>query len=241
MFGLRTPRMHWGAPVFALIRRSALQKVGGWSVKHDGCADYHLWLKLALLGPPVVNQRVTAAHRVHGNSYGDRLRQTEIVNYYSRHIEASRDALLKLENTESNVLPYLKRLSAQESLLDLLRVLVMEKSGNFPDAVRKFNQNMSGELNTSVSLVWNTFLWFCKPYFLSNGLNRSANKVLDLIDQYPRNDSLLHRLLWKWALNHSPSFSLLKRYPWKTSIWSKILSRARYRGLSIVRELKSRT
>ena len=78
-----------GEPFLALIRRSALESVGGWSNQHDGFGDYHLWLKLALHGPLVVSERVTAAYRVHKGSYSDRLRTDNVVQYFTGRCAAS--------------------------------------------------------------------------------------------------------------------------------------------------------
>jgi len=113
-----------GEPFLALIRRSALESVGGWSTQHDGSGDYHLWLKLALHGPLVVSERVTAAYRVHEDSYSQKLRTDNLVRYYTGRCKASRSALDYRHEQGYDAEHLWVRVAAQEALLELLKGFV---------------------------------------------------------------------------------------------------------------------
>ncbi|WP_423824449.1 glycosyltransferase family 2 protein [Salinibacter ruber] len=221
-----------GPPFLALIRRSALKSVDGWSPQYEGCSDFHLWLKLGLLGPLVSNGHVTAANRKHSSSHGADLRSSgqEVVNYYARRVGASEDVLARRRRAGLNVERYRPRLEVQKALLEYLKVLV-GKEGRGLHAIARQLQTMTEDQPREVLLpVWRHFQWYVGPYAQEIGIHRYASKILDLVDCWPSSGSPFREILFDWALSHTPASDMIKRYPFTPSCWRRVSKRG-YRKL----------
>lgn len=215
-----------GESLCALIRRDALKCVDGWSTRHVGCGDYHLWLKLALLGPLVVRSSVTAGHRIHGSSHADELRSKEPLRYYARHVDASRDALTWRQKEGLSIEPFRPRHKAQRALLDLFEAIMTEELPDQREAVRRFDRSVSEESRDTILSIWATFRWYIRPYAQCVGAQSFATKILDLVEQWPSSDSRFRDILRQWAFRRTPADELLRRYPLSSLCWSHLLDRS---------------
>ncbi len=215
-----------GEPLVALIRRDALESVDGWSTRHDGCGDYHLWLKLGLLGPLVVSESATAAYRNNvDGSVSSRLRKDNLLYYYEQHVYASHDALKLREERGLDTEVYERRSRAQAALLELLRVLLTEKDGDLQQAAKQFDRNVAGEFPEGISPMWSTFQWYVSPTVQEVGPRNFAFRLFGLVDRWPYTDSHLRSLFQEWAYNLTPATGLLLQHPWRISSFRHLLKR----------------
>ncbi len=218
------PKNTLGEPALALIRSEALRSADGWSSEYEGCSDYHLWLKLALQGPLVVSERVTAGHRIYGNSYGDTLRRRKATQYYTRRVNASEDALDRRRERGLNIQSFRPLLEAHEASKQLLPFLLGE-SCRVLGAARQIDDSLSRAPHGSAVQMWDILQWYCEPHMENVGIRRFAKRVLDLVDRWPDTDSKFRNLLRDWAFKRSPAGDLVKRYPWKRSCWNHLVHR----------------
>ena len=57
------------SPGQVLIRRSAFDASGGFRGAFNGCEDWELWVRLAMLGPVIADNRLTLDYRFHDGNY----------------------------------------------------------------------------------------------------------------------------------------------------------------------------
>jgi glycosyltransferase involved in cell wall biosynthesis len=86
-----------GTPSAVVIRRTALDAMGGWPVDFPGVADYFAWLGLSANGTPHGGMAralaVTVARRRHASSYSASLRTPDsLLTYASTLVAASEEA-----------------------------------------------------------------------------------------------------------------------------------------------------
>jgi glycosyltransferase involved in cell wall biosynthesis len=225
------PKNTVGEPALALIRSSALRVVNEWSPEYDGCADYHMWLKLAIIGPLVGSENVTAGYRVHENSYGRCLRRQKFIEYYDRHINASKDALCaRLENGLSvkNHKPLLDALRATKQMLQFLFGEVFEVAA----AARKIDECLSDRSRKPLIHIWDVMRWYAALRMAKIGVHRFSARVMDLVDRWPDKDSRFRNLLLDWAFRHTSARDVIRRYPWCPRCWIHVMRRG-YRKMKL--------
>jgi len=224
------PKNTLGEPALALIRSSALESADGWSSEYEGCSDYHMWLKLALQGPLVVSESATAGHRIHGNSYGDTLRRRKVKEYYSRHVNASEDAIKRRRRKGGmSVDEYESLLEAQRASRQLLQFLLVEDC-RIATAARQIDESLSHKSRKSLIQMWDILRWYSGPYIEEVGIHRFAARVLDVVDRWPDTDSHFRNLLRDWAFERTPARALIKRYPCRPSCWKHLMHRGYHRA-----------
>ncbi len=91
-----------GTPSAVLMRRSALDAIGGWPVEFPGMADYFVWLGLSAArrgeGGMALSHACTLARRRHGSSYSSALRTgPALTNYADSLCRASQAAAERFE------------------------------------------------------------------------------------------------------------------------------------------------
>lgn len=219
------PKNTLGEPAVALIRRSALASADGWSTEYEGCVDYHLWLKLALQGPLALHESVTVGHRIHGNSYGDKLRKRKVTQYYDRRVSASEDALDKRHKKGLRVEGFESLLTAHRASKQILKFLLEEEDFGLAKAAQQIDESLSKTSHEAANRIWEILRWYTKPYREKVGIRRFAARVLDLVDRWPNTESRFRNLLRGWALKRLPTEDIIKRYPWSMSGWKHIVRR----------------
>lgn len=80
-------------PSQAVIRRSALEEVGGWTTAFVGLADYHAWLRLSVVAPLWQVPQITVGYRQHCSSYSAALRSDRQAKFVERWFSAADDVL----------------------------------------------------------------------------------------------------------------------------------------------------
>ncbi len=82
-----------GTPSATVLRRTALEAIGGWPVAYIGVADYFTWLGLSAngtqVGGIVGTMAVTVARRRHNTSYSAALRKPGTLEKYSSNLLAA--------------------------------------------------------------------------------------------------------------------------------------------------------
>ena len=88
------PGTFTATPSGVLVRRAALDAVGGWPDAYVGVADFYTWLRLSEQRPLLLNRWTSTARRRHAESHSTRLRE-ERVRLYVRNKVAAAEAALR--------------------------------------------------------------------------------------------------------------------------------------------------
>ena len=219
------PRNVLGQPVGGLLRREPYEQVDRWPTHFSGCDDYHLWLKLGVVGEFVVTSSTTAAHRIHGESYSHSLRAEEIEDYYERFVAASEDALNRRAQTKGDARTYARRLEGQQALLDLLRALRRGQGPAVRHAAERFGTSVAQESRPVILNLWNNFVWFGRPLIEEMGMDAFAVRVLGLLHHWPREADRTREIIYDWAIGRASAAELVRRHPLKIRYWSLLARR----------------
>jgi len=219
------PRNRLGQPAGGLLRREPFEEVDGWPTRFPGCDDFHLWLKLGIVGNFVCTGCSTAAHRIHEDSYSQSQRAEEFERYYETLIRASEDALQLRDQIRGDGDAYRPRLDAQKALLDLLKGIRRADRSAMRDAARDFGMHVSGESRTAILNLWNNFVWFIAPIIDRMGIGQFAVEVISLLHHWPQQADRPRRILYEWAVGRASSAELLKRHPTRPRYWWLFLRR----------------
>lgn len=208
-----------GVPAGALIRRKALQRVGGWSTAFDGCADYHLWLKLALVGPLVRSTCATAAYRINAGSYADRLRGQDALRYFQLLVRASYDALL-LRKDYGQSTENLERIhSAHVSLAIHFQAIIQQDRELEMKAIDSFAQYAESCSWSSLFLLLDNYKWHAEKYINYN-LNVSFLKfIVSLGSRIPKGYTRSKSFINQYVANRVKIEEVLKNEPLSAHLW----------------------
>ena len=215
-----------GQPVGALIRRSALEATGGWSTRHDGCADYYLWIRLALEGPLLWADWKTAAYRVHPVSYNHGLRATKTELYLTRRYDASREVLEERRRKGMDAETYEPRLAALAALLDLFRAMRDDLPHDRTRALEQFDDALHHQPEPLITGLWQLFGWYTAPYFGKQDGQAFVQRTFQLLEHWPSSSRRTHPVIDRWACRQSSPRDLIAQGVWRTQSWSYVLKEA---------------
>jgi len=220
------PTNRMGPPTGSLIRRSALAEVEGWASRFEGCSDYYMWLRLALIGTLMVSSCTTAAHRVHGNSHGDRLKNSETLMYYEQLVGASEEALEYRRQHNLPIKNFEPKARAQRALRDFLAASIHGDSAELKKAAVRFEAATEDEPPSTVTNLWDNFRWHVEPYYNSNSAD-FIYTTLDFLENWPSDAQRTRRILRNWALQRFPAsgMALVRRYPFNIEHWNFLTQR----------------
>jgi glycosyltransferase involved in cell wall biosynthesis len=210
-------------PVCHVIRRQALDEVGGWSSSFNGCEDYHLLLRLALLGPFVRMKSATAGYRLHDGSYWERLAVERGPNHYAHRVAACKDALDVRSARGLPVGAYLQRWESMDALATMLQAWAQGDISRFRQAVRRFDASITHLSADTVEGIRRQFYSFVTPYLrVSCGLE-FADEALRWLRQWPADADRARRALPWWGINRLPTADLIRRSLFQPSVWPHLL------------------
>jgi len=208
-----------------LLRREPFEEVDGWPTQFPVCDDYHLWLKLGIVGDFVCTGDTTAAHRIHEESYSHSQRAEEFEQYYQTFVRASEDALRRRNQVRGDGGTYRPRLDAQKALLDLMKGISRKDRSAMRDAARDFGMHVSDESRTVILNLWNNFVWFIAPIVERMGIGQFSVEVISLLHYWPRQADRPRKILYEWAVGRASATELLKRHPTRPRYWRLFLRR----------------
>jgi glycosyltransferase involved in cell wall biosynthesis len=219
------PKNTLGEPVGAVMKRDAFERVGGWSVEVEGCGDYHLWLKLALVGDLAVTGCTTAGYRVHDESLSQSLRDEQVERFFARYVRASEDALERRRRRGMSTENLSRRLDAQKALLDLLRALRRDDLAGMETAIRQFGARVSDEPRSVIEDMWESLTWFADSIIERRGISTFAADLMGFTHQWPEDLRRTRDILRDWSIGRASSLDLVRRRPLEFQYWLLLVRR----------------
>ncbi len=231
-------------PSFVLIRRSALEAIGGWPAQNPWSSDVQAWFQLAAIAPMVRNASATAAYRVQHQEATSTRWRLERAHEYFLNIRTSCEALAR-ERAFSHPQDAERRQRQCRILGPMAQVIeALER----PDAglMRSALMQLEAELSRSVTpgsespgsatladLVIGTLGWYMRPTLTSSDARQWRSLVRTLHRGRP--DTIRHvgRLVPFHPENAYPTSVLigyLLAEPWQPQAWWQLL---RHRGVPI--------
>ncbi|MCP9933074.1 glycosyltransferase family 2 protein [Cyanobium sp. Candia 9D4] len=233
-------------PSFVLIRRGALEAIGGWPARNAWSSDVQAWFQLASVAPMVRNATATAAYRVQHREATSTRWRLERAHEYFLNIRTSCEALAR-ERSLSHPAEADLRLQQCRILGPMAQVIgAMERFD--PALMRSAMTQLEAELSRAAALrsetpgsarlrdrVIGTLEWYLRPTLTGSDVRQRRRLVRTLHRGQPATIRHLGRLVPFHPENAYPT-SVLIGYlladPWQPRAWWQLL---RHRGGPITR------
>ncbi len=233
-------------PSFVLIRRSALEAIGGWPARNAWSSDVQAWFQLASLAPMVRNASATAAYRVQHREATSTRWRLERAHEYFLNIRSSCEALARergLSHPQDGDLR-LRQCRILEPMAQVIEALERADPVLMRSALTQLEAELtrsetpgsqtSGSLppgsTTLADLVIGTLSWYMRPTLTSSDARQWRPLVRTLHRGQPDTIRHLGRLVPFHPENAYPT-SVLVGYlladPWQPRAWWQL---TRYRG-----------
>lgn len=226
-------------PVCHLIRRQALDRVDGWSTTFDGCADYHLLLKLALTGPVVKTNTVSAAYRIRSDSYFRRLTQERGHEHYALRTAACEDLITLRRAHGLSVKQYVPRWQAMDALATMIQAWTLGNDAQFREAVRRLDASVAPLSDDLVHGIRRQFYAFVAPRLSASGPRTVprwshtflscdqeiafAEAALQWLSQWPDDAPRARDAIAWWALRRLPTKVLFFHTAFRPYTWPYVM------------------
>lgn len=222
-------------PTFVLIRRTALEAIGGWPARNPWSSDVQAWFQLASIAPMVRNTSATAAYRVqHPEATSTRWR-LERAHEYFLNIRTSCEALARERGLSHP--QEAERRQRQCRILGPMAQVIEALERADAALMRTALTQLEAELSQSgapTDLVIGTLGWYMRPTLSSSDARQWRPLVRTLYRGRPDSIRHLGRLVPFHPESAYPT-SVLIGYlladPWQPRAWWLLL---RHRGGAIV-------
>lgn len=209
-------------PSAVVVRRSALEEVGGWPTRFQ-VSDIQAWLLLATAHPFVGSNGVTVAKRRHHRSYGHQLRSSRPLHYYREvrnAVEAAYQYRCRCRGADADLQA---RLETMNALVALTRALQSTERAAFTRATEALEDSSTALSDNVLQKVVRHWLYHVRFFLkkdmlgagnsmdlLLTGWSPSASRARSLVMPLVRGS--FHRFYWWW-------YRAMR--PWRVSRWMK--------------------
>lgn len=189
-----------GTPSAVLIRRSALEAIGGWPVEFPGVADYFTWLGLSAARPGeggmALSRACSMARRRHATSYSAALRTSESLATYADSLCRASTAAAEQFGATCPLSPesLARRVGLSSTLRDLAATV---PAGRWT------------EFSALAHSLWNTLA--DEPPNLRKKLGGMVSWMLDGRRPHPEAVEVFQRAIAAWPADDTFTLGILQR------------------------------
>ncbi len=226
-------------PSFVLIRRSALEAIGGWPARNAWSSDVQAWFQLASIAPLVRNSRATAAYRVQHREATSTRWRLERAHEYFLNIRTSCETLARERGLSHPAEAERRQRQCRilEPMTKVIEALERVDAGLMRIALTQLEEELtrsetSGDVragSASLSdLVIDNLGWYMRPTLTSSDARQRRRLVRTLHRGQPATIRHLGRLVPFHPDNRLPT-SVLTGYllaePWQLCAWWRLARR----------------
>ena len=211
----RFPATCTPTPSGVLMRRAALDAMGGWPTAYLGVADFYTWLRLSVEQPLVFNACTTVFKRAHPTSHSRQLVADRVARYVRDKRRAAldvldvREAVYPEDNTDIDSLRALTI-----ALEDIVRALVAEDETKLRDAALRLDDALANASDKRAVQTLGMIAWYVRPLFESRG----EHQWEWMLRSWPSSANRTHRLL-QTRISVRAQLRRALRQPWRLPPW----------------------
>lgn len=206
------------SPSCGIVRRSALEVIGGWPSEYS-LSDLHAWLLLAAEGPMVRTHRVTVGKRTHPGSALHTLQAERTLAFAQEYLTICRATLPQPDRTHIDPAQLRNRLDAFEAALGVLEGALRGDRAFLTESARTLDLLCSSGPEASLS-VWQLVFWMLGHNFTHAPIEQQLLLLKRILDYWPPVELHLTRALAR-TLTRNISYRSFVRYalrhPYKAS------------------------
>jgi glycosyltransferase involved in cell wall biosynthesis len=197
-------------PSCVLIRRDALDRIGGWPTKYKAGADLYTWLALAVERSLVLNRSITVGYRSHHTSFSAQLIREGPVEYIERVRAALIDVVvMRLAAQPQDKGVCRRRLDALNLMVSMVGAITESDGVRFYQSALALERCLEGDENVSYGSAWHFVMWFVQPAL--NSVEKRDAAWSTLLDHWPAEASGPRSFTISYAVDHAPKAVILKR------------------------------
>ena len=201
-----------GTPSCVLIRRDALDRIGGWPTKYTVGADLYTWLALAVERPLVLNRSISVGYRSHHTSFSAQLIRGGPIEYIGRVRAALIDVVaIRLAARPQDEGVCRRRLDALDSMVSMVGAITDGDGVRFSQSALALDRCLEGDENVSYGSAWHFVMWFVQSTL--NSFEKRDAAWSTLLDHWPAGPSAARSFSISYAVHHAPKAVILKRIP----------------------------
>ncbi|MFO8099844.1 MAG: glycosyltransferase family 2 protein [Salinibacter sp.] len=156
-------------PSAVLLRRTALEGMGGWPTRFVGVADHYTWLRLSTAHALQTSGRTTVGYRQHSTSHSATLRARNGRSYLQSLSEASADALAhRIARGAEDTAALRQRQALLVPMQDLIEAIDASDWDRLRAAAQALEHMLEEAPPVFRGTVCRQLLWFLKPAVVSN-------------------------------------------------------------------------
>ncbi|MCL1473554.1 glycosyltransferase family 2 protein [Argonema antarcticum] len=207
-----------------VIRRDALNEMGGWPAKFSGCGDAYTWFRLSVAQPLIENRSTTIGYRQHESSLNIDLRSQKALSYFNEALAASEDAVAhRLAIYPENSDRLKRRLAVLTPMSDILKATINSDYQLLKESALAFEASLAGESTAFIKSMLNMLFWFLSPSLNIETLARKTDYFKILIQHWPKDARNSREALMDYNLGNRiiwNSWNYLSTQPWQISRWT---------------------
>lgn len=210
-----------------VIRRDALNAMGGWPTQFGGHGDAYTWVRLSVSKPLMENRSATVGYRQHESSMSIDLRSRKLESYFNHVIAASEDAWtyrLAVHPEDSDRIE--RRLAALIPMSKIMKATINSDCLLLKESALAFEDTLGSESINFIITMFRMLFWFLTPNVNIKTLDRKIDGFKFLIQHWPK-DALNSREALKICIKRNignrmtwNSCQYLITQPWQMSRWS---------------------
>lgn len=155
-------------PSSVMIRRTALESIGGWPTQFDFCGDIYTWLRLSLNHPFIQNKGITVGYRRQNNSQSSTTLLNNTQKSFASFLSALEDAFTYYSAVNNQNTSCLKRrLLALSEMAHILNNIIIFESSKLSQSILRFENCLSEESDGFVSSICGLLIWFLYSHFVN--------------------------------------------------------------------------
>jgi glycosyltransferase involved in cell wall biosynthesis len=168
-----------------LVRREAINSLGGWPTQFGPASDVNFWFRLSANQPLVLNRSITVAQRLHDSSWSCGARTD--INYFDLYVEALKHAYTdKLSkklgdvNLIENFIPIL------ENMRGVISSVKNHNAKLLRNSALALEDLLLPKSDRDLNYTCQVLLWFTFSTLSSGEIKRSDRELLFLTETWPK-------------------------------------------------------
>lgn len=219
-------------PSASLIRREALEQVGGWTTQFSLGTDAYMWFRLSIERPLIKNREVTVGYRLRNDSNSTRLRLNRVQHYFETVVAASEAVLLHQLAVKPQGEEHLKkRLGMLTPMTGILKAIANADRLGLQASALALEASLVDESEVFLKAACQMLFWFLLPSLCLASLEQRY-QVLNLLLSWPPEANQTRQVMLQRAKGIVSIWIFLKylqRNPWQLQRWSLVTDVVRRR------------
>lgn len=206
-------------PSSLMIRRIALESIGGWPTQFDFCGDVYTWLRLSVNHPFIHNKGITVGYRRHNNSQSASSLTSNTKKCFNSFFTVLEDAFTYYPVvSEQDYFKFKRRLAAVSAMSGILSNVINFNRSQLSQSITLFEEHLSEESKLFVGDICSTLVWFLYYHLVSQPFLLSR-----LFECWPQEASESLQAFRSLTIHSGILPKRLLSEPFNRQLWIKIL------------------